>query len=146
MTDALDKQRLTTLARRLAAATASGTAEWEVRELDIYTWESGDGSVSIASRDRDGEPPFELLVYNASQERVDELGSALLEDDEPAPWNDALATLYRVARRSALHADDIIEALIGALPASGEDEATEQERTFLRLTRRYTAQTNEEAQ
>jgi hypothetical protein len=146
MTDDLDKQRLTTLARRLATATASGTAEWQVREPDVYAWESGDGSVSIASRDRDGEPPFELLVFNSSQERVDELGSALLEDDEPAPWNDALATLYRVARRSALHADDIIEALIGALPASGDDEGTEQERSFLRLTRRYTAQTNEEAE
>lgn len=144
MTDDLDKQRLMTLARRLAAATASGTAEWQMREPDVYAWESEEGSVSVASRDRDGDPPFELVVFNPSQERVDEISSALLEDDQPAPWNDSLARLYRLARRSALRADDIIEALIGALPASGDDESTDQERSFLRLTRRYAPQVNEE--
>jgi hypothetical protein len=145
MTDAPEKQRLMTLARRLAAATASREADWQAREPDVYIWESsaGSGSVSVASRDRDGEPPFELAVYNPAQERVDELGSALLDDDQPAPWNDALATLYRAARRSALRADDIVEALIDALPAASEEGETEQERAFLRLTRRVAAQGEE---
>ena len=143
MTDAPEKQRLMTLARLLAAATASREADWQAREPDVYMWESSAGSVSVASRDRDGEPPFELAVYNPAQERVDELGSALLDDDQPAPWNDALATLYRAARRSALRADDIVEALIVALPAASQDGEAEQERSFRRLTRRVAAQGEE---
>ena len=47
------------------------------------------------------------------------------------------------ARRSALRADDIVEALIDALPAASEDGETEQERSFLRLTRRVAAQGEE---
>ena len=62
MTDAPEKQRLMTLARLLAAATASREADWQAREPDVYIWESSAGSVSVASRDRDGEPPFELAV------------------------------------------------------------------------------------
>jgi hypothetical protein len=45
-----------------------------------------------------------------------ELTSQLVGDDRPAEWNKPLADLYRAARRSALRADDVIEALIEALP------------------------------
>jgi hypothetical protein len=129
MTDDLDKQRLTTLARRLAAATAAGSAQWLPADDDAYAWGSTEGSVTVASRDRDNEPPYELAVYNPRQEKVDELTSELLDDDEPAPWNDALVELYQAARRSALRADDIIDALIDALPvAEGSDQG---ERSFL---------------
>jgi hypothetical protein len=114
----LVKERLTTLVRELAASTAAGAAEWQASEPDVYSWRSSEGAVSIGSRDRDGEPPYELVVYNPGDERVDELASELLEDDQPAPWNEALVELYRLARRSALRADDVIEALIAALPTS----------------------------
>jgi hypothetical protein len=127
--------RLTKLGKRLAAATTAGAAEWQVRELDVYSWSAGEGGVSVASRDRDAEPPYELVVYNPAGEKVDELASELV-GDQPAPWNDALAELYRAARRSALRADDIIDALIGALPKA--DGSADQERSFLRLTRRAT--------
>ena len=53
---------------------------------------------------------------------------------KPAAWNDTLAKLYRAARRSGLRADDIIDALIEALPTS--DGSGGHERSFLRLTRR----------
>ena len=118
MSQELEKQRLMTLARRLASATSARAARWEVRDGDIYAWESAEGSVTIASRDRDQEPPYELTVYNADGDAVDELTSDLLDDDQPAPWNETLVELYRTARRSALRADEVIEALMDSLPAS----------------------------
>lgn len=114
----LETQQLTTLARRLTAATVTGDIEWQGREDDCYRWSSRAGSVTVASRDRDGEPPYELAVYNTRDEKVDRLSSELL-GDEPAPWNQALSELYRAARRNALHADEIVAALIGALAPRG---------------------------
>lgn len=115
----IEKEQLTTLARRLTAATATGDVQWEVREPDCYHWASADGSVRVASRDRDGEPPYELAIYNAHDTKVDELSSELL-GEEPAPWNQGLAELYRAARRNALRADQIVDALIGALTSAGD--------------------------
>lgn len=132
------ESHLTMLGDRLAAATSSGATRWDVREPDVFAWKAAHGAVTIASRDRDAEPPYELVVFNPAGEKVDELASELV-DDQPAPWNDALAELYRAARRSALRADDVIDALIGALP-NGDGRA--QERSFLGLARK----TPEEAQ
>ncbi len=116
----LETEQLTTLARRLTAATVTGDAQWQGRDDDCYRWATEAGSVSVASRDRDGEPPYELAVYNTSGEKVDQLSSELI-GEEPAPWNQALSDLYRAARRNALHADEIVEALIGALATGTGD-------------------------
>jgi hypothetical protein len=119
-----DKERLTILARRLAEATTGRSAHWALDDEDAFTWAAEQGTVTIASRDRDNEPPYELSVYRPDRQKVDELSSALLDDDQPAPWNDALVELYRSARRSALGADEIIDALIEALPHTAtQDEA-----------------------
>lgn len=130
-----DKERLTVLAQRLAAATATRAVEWQLADADVFTWRSNGGAVTIASRDRDGEPPYELSLQNHEQQRVDSLTSELLEDDLPAPWNDVLVELYRVARRSALRADEIIDALMAALPAQDVDEA-DRDRSLLGRARR----------
>jgi hypothetical protein len=84
---------------------------------DTFHWRRPEGSVEITSRDHDGVAPFELTVYNADDAKVEELASELVGQDEPAAWNDALAGLYRDARRSALRGDEIIDALISALPS-----------------------------
>ena len=111
-----ENRRLIVLCERLAAATHAGAAEWTRDTEDTYLWTGGEGAVSIGSRDKDGEPPYELVVVNPNGERLDELTSQLVEEDRPAEWNQPLADLYRAARRSALRADDVIEALIEALP------------------------------
>jgi hypothetical protein len=117
MTDgATDNDRIVILCRRLAAATAARRAEWRVDGDDMFVWERDEGGVSIRSRDGDGEPPFELAVYNPGGQKVEERASALVEGDRPAPWNGPLADLYGVARRTALRADDIIDALIERIP------------------------------
>jgi hypothetical protein len=116
-----DSAPIVTLCERLAAATLARRADWRGEGEDKYVWERPEGAVAIASRDRDGEPPYELAIRNAQGELVDQLASDLGENDEPAPWNAALAELYRVARRSAMRADEIIDALVQALPPAGTE-------------------------
>ena len=112
-----ENRRLVVLCERLADATRTGSAQWARDGQDVFVWAGEHGSVSIGSRDKDGEPPYELVVVNADGEKVDELTSQLVEDDRPAEWNEPLGDVYRAARRSALRADDVIEALIEALPS-----------------------------
>jgi hypothetical protein len=116
-----DRSRTVVLCEELAAATLARDTEWGGDGDDTYRWEHNKGSVSIGSRDKDGQPPYELAVSNSDGVRVEELSSTLLDNDVPAPWNEALAELYRAARRSALNADDVIEALIGVLPSRAEN-------------------------
>jgi hypothetical protein len=130
MTD-LDKQRLADLATRLAAATSARHAQWNFEGDEVFTWGTDQGLVKVASRDRDGEPPYELTVFNPAGEKVDELTSELLADDRPAPWNEALVELYRVARRSALRADEIVDALMDVLPTEATDSESGRTRSFL---------------
>lgn len=113
---AQENHRLIALCERLIAATRAGAAEWSRDGEDAFLWKGGQGAVAIGSRDKDGEPPYELVVVNTNGEKLDELTSQLVDDDRPAAWNEPLTDLYRSARRSALHADDIIDALIEALP------------------------------
>jgi ankyrin repeat protein len=119
-----DRARLILLCERLTDATAAGTTEWRGQGDDHFRWERAEGAVSIGARDRDGQPPYELAVFNPGGERVEEVASALVDDDRPAEWNEPLAELYRVARRSALHADEIIESLMQALPPSATEAPT----------------------
>ncbi|HKI22660.1 MAG TPA: hypothetical protein VKA24_04495 [Gaiellaceae bacterium] len=119
-----ENRRLVMLCERLAEATRAGRAEWNRDAEDAFVWTGGPGSVSIGSRDKDGEPPYQLVVLNSSGETLDELTSQLVDDDRPADWNEPLAELYRGARRSALRADDVIQALIEALPLVGSPEPT----------------------
>jgi hypothetical protein len=125
MTQEFENSKTTALCKRLASATLARAAEWRLEGEDTYVWAQQQGTVSIASRDNDGQPPYQLAIYNAERVRVDELSSMLLQDDEPAPWNEALAELYRVARRSALRADDVIDALLSALPSHANAASAE---------------------
>jgi hypothetical protein len=50
------------LCERLADATRRRTAEWNREGEDMFVWKGRRGSVSIGSRDKDGEPPYELVV------------------------------------------------------------------------------------
>jgi hypothetical protein len=143
MTMDADKQRLTTLAHRLTAATTARSARWQLDD-DVYVWAAKEGTVTIVSRDRDDEPPYELSVLTPGRQKVDELTSALLEDDRPAPWNEALVDLYWAARRSALGADDIIDALIEGLPQTdGDGDGGRQPSLLSRARNPFTAENDE---
>jgi hypothetical protein len=119
MTMHADGDGMIVLCERLAHATRMRDAEWRVDAGDRFVWgRPQTASISIESRDKDGEPPYRLLLFNASGDKVEELTSQLVGEDEPAAWNEPLATLYRAARRSALGADDLIDQLIAALPSA----------------------------
>jgi hypothetical protein len=126
MTETTVEDRVIVLCKRLAEATSLGEVEWRAEDEDWYLWEHPEGAVAIGARDRDGQPPYELQIMNGEGQRVEQLLSALVADDQPAPWNEPLAELYRLARRSALHADEIIDALIAGLQ-SGTDASREEE-------------------
>jgi hypothetical protein len=125
--DERENDQTVLLCEQLAAATRARGVRWEVASGDTFSWRRPEGSVEITSRDHDGVPPFELTVYNAGGEKVEELASELVGEDEPAAWNDALAGLYRAARRSALRGDEIIDALISALPSREVEARSEPE-------------------
>jgi hypothetical protein len=115
MTIPVDNGRVVVLCERLADATRAGTAKWRGEGEDTFLWAGEQGSVSVQSRDKDGVPPYQLAVFDASGVKVEEITSQLLENDQPAEWNEPLAVLYRSARRSALNADEVIDALIETL-------------------------------
>jgi hypothetical protein len=115
-----DNGRVVVLCERLAEATRAGHVEWRREGEDTFLWQADQATVSIGSRDKDGEPPYELVITNSSGEKLDELTSELLDNDQPAEWNEPLADLYRAALRKALGADEIIEALIESLPTRRE--------------------------
>ena len=73
-----NKERLTELTERLAVATTERAARWQLEGEDVFVWSANDGVVTVGSRDHDGAPPYELVVYNPARERVDELASDLL--------------------------------------------------------------------
>ena len=120
-----DHARLIALCERLAETTLAGATEWRTGDDDHFLWTSTEGWVSVGARDRDGQPPYELWIFNPAGSKVEELGSALADDETPAAWNAPLAELYRVARRSALHADEIIDALMNALPRTTDGRVVE---------------------
>ena len=122
MTMYADTDGMTVLCERLAHATRTRDAEWRVDADDRFVWERPQqASISIGSRDKDGEPPYQLVLSNANGDKVEELTSQLVGEDEPAVWNEPLAALYRAARRSALGADELIDELIAALPSTSEE-------------------------
>jgi hypothetical protein len=108
--------RLIELCNRIVAATAAAEVEWQDFNDDRFVLARNAGSVAISSRDKDGEPPYDLSIYNTNGELVESLLSEWLDDDQPARWNQPLADVYRAGRRSALGADRVIDALIQELP------------------------------
>ncbi|HEX2046108.1 MAG TPA: hypothetical protein VHF23_10810 [Gaiellaceae bacterium] len=114
--------RLVELCERLVAATTQREVAWTAEEETSFVCKRRAGSVGIRSRDRDGEPPYELVVYGPNGAKVENLFSEWTPDEEPAFWNPALAELYRAARRNALGVDRILDDLFAELPATASLE------------------------
>jgi hypothetical protein len=120
--------RLVELSRRLSAATDAGQLQWTAEDDTSFMWSGSRGSVSVRSRDGDGEEPFEIDVFSAAKQKVETLGSEWTADEQPAPWNEAVARLYRAARREALGVDRILEDLLAELPRVSEEAVTSSKR------------------
>ena len=114
---------LVELARRLASATIADNTKWSAEPDDTFRYAGARGLVAVRSRDKDGEQPYELLVYNEAGERVEHLASQWDDEDRPAEWNQPLADLYYVARRKALGAEKVVDALLSELEPSADERA-----------------------
>jgi hypothetical protein len=117
-------ERLVELSKRLRAATDAGQLDWTAEEDTAFLWTGAGGAVGVRSRDRDGEEPYELEVFTAARQKVESLGSEWTADEQPAPWNEAVARLYRAARRRALGVDRILEDLLAELPRVSDEAAS----------------------
>ena len=117
-------ERLVELSKRLRAATDEGRIEWTAEDDTSFLWNGSSGAISVRSRDGDGEEPFELDVFSSAKQKVETLGSEWTEDEQPAPWNEALTRLYRAARRKALGVDRILVDLLAELPTAHDDAAS----------------------
>jgi hypothetical protein len=106
------------LCQRLVGATMLGEVEWTAEEETAFVCARSSGTVGIRSRDRDGEPPYELVIFDPSGAKVETLLSDWSVEEEPAFWNEALADLYRAARRNALGVDKLLDDLLAELPAT----------------------------
>jgi hypothetical protein len=106
------------LCERLAGATMLGEVEWTAEKQTAFACKRRSGTVGIRSRDRDGEPPYELVIFDPNGAKVETLLSEWSAEEEPALWNKALADLYRAARRKALGVDRLLDDLLAELPAT----------------------------
>jgi hypothetical protein len=118
-------ESLMEICKRLTAATVAGQLEWSAAQDTVFLWSGKGGSVSVSSRDGDGEEPYVLDVFNAAGLKVDALSSEWVgKEQQPAPWNDPVARLYRAARRQALGVDQIVKDLLAELPRVSEKAAS----------------------
>ncbi len=121
-------ERLIELTGRLKAATDAGQLEWTAEEDTAFLWTAAHGAVGVRSRDGDGEEPYELDVFSAERRKVETLASEWTTDEQPAPWNEAVARLYRAARRHALGVDRILEDLLRELPRVSDETVSRSKR------------------
>ena len=121
-------ERMVELTRRLQAATDAGRLEWAPVEDTAFVWTASHGAVGIRSRDGDGEEPYEIDVFSAERQKVDTLASEWTAEEQPAPWNEAVARLYRAARRQALGVDRILEDLLSELPRVPDEAVSKSHR------------------
>ena len=102
---AADHARLIVLCERLAIATVAGLTDWSADGRGLYVWERDEGIVSIEALDVEGQPAFELVVFDSDGEEVEALVSAFAEDNSAADQNGPLEQLFGAARKSALGAE-----------------------------------------
>jgi hypothetical protein len=108
--------RLVELCERLAIATAAGELEWTPQEETSFVCERQSVIFRVRSRDRNGEPPYELALFNSDRMKVARLLSEWSSNKEPAFWNDDLAVLYAIAHRQALDVTRLLDDLLAELP------------------------------
>ena len=108
--------RLVELCERLAIATVAGELEWTPQGETSFVCERLSVTFRVRSRDRNGEPPYELALFNSDRMKVEQLLSEWSYNKQPAFWNDDLAVLYAIARRQALGVTHLLDDLLAELP------------------------------
>jgi hypothetical protein len=113
------------LLRRLLLLTSEGKIDWGKTEdapaSYEYVGDSGD-RVVIDSRDDDGFPPIDLLVFSADGDLIREFQWSSARSADPSTTDDeALERLYMLAKDRATGAGDVLDRLFNSLPPADED-------------------------
>jgi hypothetical protein len=96
------------LAQQLTRRTRDGKVTWTNAGETQFETRLGGGSVSVRSRDDDGQQPFVLDVLNPEGVRVETSETPGLDTE----WDRVIEDLWNEARRSAGGASDVINALL----------------------------------
>jgi hypothetical protein len=105
--------RLSELLDTLLEATTQGKISWKVSEVneDWYEYESPNAVVGVGSRDGDRQAPFQVILYDHS----DNVVADLVDDDNlsvNAAMRGVIRLLYRGAKRNARGVDTLAQTLI----------------------------------
>lgn len=107
-----------TLVRRLAERTIGGNVEWEeTAEEDVFQTSFTDHSIQIwRTRNPEyDEYDYHIGVYKPSGTRVVTISDTDFTGPESTTAFQSLSATYEQARRSALGADEAIDAILSAL-------------------------------
>lgn len=127
-------QRLATIAARLLERTVAGRQRWQAapRPSDAAAdWKPREfqtrlehGTALTSSAAPEGRFPYALRVidplgHEAGRLATGEDAEAWLGDREAEGWERTLADLYAAVRKSTLHSDEAVDAILAELEAGG---------------------------
>src|SRR5450755_2480428 len=109
--------RLVRLLQRTQERTHTGQLFWRETGEASFVLELPSGAISVASRDKDGLPPYSVEVFNSDGVAIENVDGGTLEADSP---DDSLVKgLYESARRSAEGVSATIDALTMEVERAG---------------------------
>lgn len=100
------------LTNRLTKRTTSGKLSWHDAGETQYQARLQGGTVTVRSRDGDGQHPYIIDVLNPEGVLVDSADSMEPDDEEVSRWGRDLEDLWQVAHRQAGGAQDVLNALL----------------------------------
>lgn len=104
-------EQLLTLINRLRPLTDEGDVRWEQAGPTSFRLGLERGSISITSRDGDGDYPFTISIRNGEGVVVEEV-ELFPVDEGAAP----VKSLYLAASRNATGANEVIADMLRELP------------------------------
>jgi hypothetical protein len=108
------QQRAMELAQVLINGTKAGKTKWQKGTGGSYIFARSAGSVSVWSRDNDGDAPFGMTIFDRDGAVIETVEQDF-SDRLPPDWNVILAELYGVARSDALNIDLVVDGLLKAV-------------------------------
>lgn len=109
------KDSILRLVRILFDRTLNDSIEWASAGNDRFLHSTPRGATVIGSVDRDGEPPYDVVLFDEEGKSVASLQRGY---DDPQDEFELLRDLYETARRHALNIDPFVDSLIAEIEGS----------------------------
>ncbi len=113
-------EQLEKIVMGLVQPTKDRKVEWSTRDGETLTLAIPSGTILLTTRDRDGEPPYKVEIYDASGTAIESFAKAINRAPTPeeADLDTKIKALYAVARRNAMNVDKVLDAIIDDLGLS----------------------------